>query len=80
MLEQSCGGDNEKKLDDDYFFVDVEKKAAKMLIYTSFQTVSITFTAHKPDFDQLDELILKYPDNQEVIGTVHFASFIAFTS
>ena len=51
-----------------------------MLIYTSFQTVAITFAAHKPDFDQLDELILKYPDNQEVQGTVHFASFIAFTS
>ena len=51
-----------------------------MLIYTSFQTVAITFAAHKPDFDQLDELILKYPDNPEVQGTVHFASFIAFTS
>ena len=51
-----------------------------MLIYTSFQTVAITFDAHKPDFDQLDELILKYPGNPEVQGTVHFASFIAFTS
>ena len=51
-----------------------------MLIYTSFQTVAITFAAYKPDFDQLDELVLKYQDNQDIIGTVHLASYIAFTS